>query len=378
LRATRRWISGSRFATRRTSAPSARSAATLAATNVPKPGCRVLGYRLETTRIRTRSGRPHIVILDENLPVPLDRRVWQEALALVGAGTFAVRARFRREHVDVVEAHIAYPTGLVARPVAAALGAPLVLFAHGADVRDLRDRSQRHARLAASTLGAASLVVANSDFLAGEIARRFPEVADRVRVLTPGIELDRFVPGPAEERSGVLFVGRLVPRKGADVLVEAVARLGTDFRRLTVIGDGPERERIASLAADRGVELDLRGELGRAETARAMARAAVVAVPSVYEEPLGLVALEAMAAGAIVVASAAGGLRETVIDGETGFTVPPGDAASLAATLERAVAMATDPTAAAPVRAAARSMAVRHDVRQAARDSLAWYGTLHR
>src|SRR6476646_3332643 len=70
-------------ATRRTSAPAARRAATLAATNGPKPGCRALGYRLETTRIRTRSGRPHVVILDENLPVPLDRRVWQEALALV-------------------------------------------------------------------------------------------------------------------------------------------------------------------------------------------------------------------------------------------------------------------------------------------------------
>jgi glycosyltransferase involved in cell wall biosynthesis len=296
----------------------------------------------------------------------------------MAAGGFAVRSRLERERIDIVEAHIAYPTGLIARPVAAALGAPLVLFAHGADVRDLPERSGRHARLAASTLGAATLVVANSEFLAGDIARRFPRVADRVRVLTPGIELDRFAPGPPESRSGVLFVGRLIPQKGADILVEAIARLEPRARGLTVIGDGPERERLMAVATERGVELELRGELGRAETARAMASAAVVAVPSVYEEPLGLVALEGMAAGAIVVASAVGGLCETVIAGQTGVAVPPGDVGALAAALEQALAMAADPPAGAPLRAGARAMAMTHDVRLAARDSLAWYGTLRR
>src|SRR6476660_7237713 len=82
----RRWTAGSRLATTRTSAPSPCNARTRASTNVPNAGCAGLGYRLEMTRTRTRSGRPHVVILDENLPVPLDRRVWLEAGALAAAG----------------------------------------------------------------------------------------------------------------------------------------------------------------------------------------------------------------------------------------------------------------------------------------------------
>jgi glycosyltransferase involved in cell wall biosynthesis len=147
---------------------------------------------------------------------------------------------------------------------------------------------------------------------------------------------------------------------------------------LTIIGDGPELTRLAELADDLDVDLDLRGELGRADVARAMTRAAVLVVPSVYPEPLGLVALEAMASGAIVVASATGGLVETVLDGQTGLTVTPGDPDALAGAIERAATLATDPRGGASMRAAGREMAERHDVRRAAGDSLAWYGTLRR
>ncbi len=106
------------------------------------------------------------------------------------SGRAALESRIRGPRFDMVEAHIAYPTGLIARPVAALAGAPLVLFAHGADVMDLPARSARHARLARSTFRSAALIVANSRFLATEIALRDPVVAGRVRVLTPGIELD--------------------------------------------------------------------------------------------------------------------------------------------------------------------------------------------
>jgi glycosyltransferase involved in cell wall biosynthesis len=85
-----------------------------------------------------------------------------------------------------------------------------------------------------------------------------------------------------------------------------------------------------------------------------------------------------MASGAIVVASATGGLVETVLEGSTGLTVPPGDREALAAALARATRLAADPTTGAAMLAAARAMAGRHDVSRAARDSLAWYGTLRR
>lgn len=300
------------------------------------------------------------------------------------AGRASVTARLHRDHIDIVEAHIAYPTGLVARPAAVLLGAPLVLFAHGADVRDIPSRSRSHARLARSTYASAALVVANSGFLAGEISRRYPDVADRVRVLSPGIELQRFTADPTASRAGVLFVGRLIPEKGVDVLIRAMAALGTRnagrtvVGPLTVLGDGPEGARLAALAGALAVNLDMGGDVGRAAVADAMRRAAVVAVPSVYREPLGLVAIEAMASGAIVVASATGGLPETVIDGLTGLTVPPGDVEALAAAIGRAADIATDPVAGPRMRIAASDMAATHDVRRSAATSLAWYGNLRR
>jgi glycosyltransferase involved in cell wall biosynthesis len=255
-----------------------------------------------------------------------------------------------------------------------------VLFAHGADVLDLPARSGRHARLARSTYRSAALIVANSRFLAAEISARYPAVADRVRVLTPGIELERFSSVPAASRAGVLFVGRLVPDKGVDVLIRAMAALHErgGGARLTILGDGAEAPRLASLARDLGVDIELRGGVGRDEVAAAMASAAVVAVPSVYREPLGLVALEAMAAGAIVVSSATGGLVETVDDGVSGLSVPAGDVEAVADAIDRALRISADPIAGPAMRAAALAMAETHDVRRAAAASLAWYGTLRR
>jgi glycosyltransferase involved in cell wall biosynthesis len=310
------------------------------------------------------------------------RRVAAKYASLaVASGRAALGARLRGQRVDIVEAHIAYPTGLIARPVAALLGAPLVLFAHGADVMDIPRRSGRHARLARSTYAAADVIIANSRFLAGEIEARYPEVADRVRILTPGIEFERFTPDPAATRGGILFVGRLVPEKGVDVLIRAMATLDRgdqDAWRLTVLGDGPERASLGSLATELGVDTVFRGAVGRDAVATAMERASVVVVPSVYREPLGLVALEAMASGAMVVASMTGGLVETVEDGVSGLAVPPADVNALGAAIERAMGLAVDPVAGAAIRLAARATAEAHDVRRAADTSLTWYATLRR
>jgi glycosyltransferase involved in cell wall biosynthesis len=309
------------------------------------------------------------------------RRVAAKYASLAwAAGRAALASRVVGPRFDVVETHIAYPTGLIGRPLAALAGAPLVLFAHGADVMDVPARSAWHAWLARSTFRSAALIVANSRFLAREIVAGDPALADRVRILTPGIELERFTADETApvRRAGVLFVGRLVKRKGADVLVEAMAAIDGAARRLTIVGDGPEATPLAALAGQIGVELDLRGDIGRDEVAATMHRAAVVVVPSVYREPLGLVAIEAMAAGAIVVVSATGGLTESVEDGVTGLTVPPGNHAALTDAIEHALAIADDPVAGPAMRAAARSTAETHDVGRAAAASLGWYGTLRR
>ena len=104
-----------------------------------------------------------------------------------------------------------------------------------------------------------------------------------------------------------------------------------------------------------------------------MKRAAIVVAPSVYPEGLGLVAIEAMAAGAIVVASAAGGLVEAVVDDKTGFLTMPGDVASLANGLRRALAAFYDSSEATRLRGAAATVARDHDVHLAVRTSLDVY-----
>jgi glycosyltransferase involved in cell wall biosynthesis len=130
------------------------------------------------------------------------------------------------------------------------------------------------------------------------------------------------------------YAGRLVAKKGVGVLLEAVSLVRRTIPdvRLVVAGDGPEgpalRERSAALGL--GDSVVWRGHLDRPGMEAALAPAWVQAVPSVWAEPFGMVAAEAMMRGTTVVASRSGGLTEFVREGETGQTTPPGDAAALA------------------------------------------------
>lgn len=132
------------------------------------------------------------------------------------------------------------------------------------------------------------------------------------------------MPGP---RSGILFVGRLTPEKGVDVLA-AAARVSR--AAVTVIGEGPRADDLA-----REPRLRLLGRRDRAAVQAAMAEAAAVVVPSLWYEGLPMVIAEAFAAGTPVIASRLGGLADLVEDGVTGLHVTPGDAADLARALDR-------------------------------------------
>jgi len=137
-------------------------------------------------------------------------------------------------------------------------------------------------------------------------------------------------PGP-----DVLFLGRLVANKGCDVLLRAATRLPASTRIL-IAGDGPERARLETLAIGLGL-VDRTVFLGWAPPEQVMGlldSVRVLAIPSLWPEPFGLVALEAYASSRPVVASAVGGLADLVIDGVTGRLVPPDDPARLALALE--------------------------------------------
>lgn len=147
----------------------------------------------------------------------------------------------------------------------------------------------------------------------------------------------------------IVSAGRLVPEKGVDVLIRAFARLaaGQQGVRLIILGDGPSRLGLKQMVSDLGfaARVEFRGQMTHAETIAEIRRSWAVCVPSLWEEPFGMIAVEAQMHGVAVVASRAGGLGEIVDDGVTGHYVPPGDVDALTSKLgdlceERATTLA--------------------------------------
>ena len=172
-------------------------------------------------------------------------------------------------------------------------------------------------------LAAASRVthyVANSEITRRRIEQTYGRCS---RVVHPPVEVERFKPGAPEDY--FLIVTELVSHKQVDVALEAARRARRPIR---VVGEGPEMERLRSGA---GKEAEFLGRVSHPDLARLYAGAAAFVMPNVEE--FGIAAVEAMASGRPVIAAAAGGALETVVDDEVGILVPPGDVDRLAAAM---------------------------------------------
>ena len=138
------------------------------------------------------------------------------------------------------------------------------------------------------------------------------------------------------ERSGdLIFVGRLVSEKGLDILLASLARLRAEglLPRLTIVGAGPELTAMQEMARNLGVsdQVTFTGPKRGAALAEILHRHKILVIPSRYDEPFGIVALEGIACGCVAVGSSGGGLPEAV--GLCGVTFPNGDAKALASIL---------------------------------------------
>lgn len=172
----------------------------------------------------------------------------------------------------------------------------------------------------------------------------------KISIAPCGVDLDFFsADGPTAARTAghrILSVGRLVPRKGVDLVIRSLPYLresGFDDVELLIVGGGgdsgvldadPEVRRLLGLAAELGVadQVRLQGQVARGEMP-AIFRSADAVVCAPWYEPFGIVPLEAMACGVPVVAAAVGGLRDTVVDHGTGLHVPPRDPEAIASAL---------------------------------------------
>jgi glycosyltransferase involved in cell wall biosynthesis len=134
----------------------------------------------------------------------------------------------------------------------------------------------------------------------------------------------------------LIFLGRLVSEKGVDLLLDALARLRARELRpgLTIVGVGPELARIEEMTNQLGLrdQVSFAGPKRGAELAQVLQQHRILVIPSRYDEPFGVVALEGIACGCVAVGSCGGGLPEAI--GPCGLTFPNGDAGALAQVLE--------------------------------------------
>ncbi len=180
----------------------------------------------------------------------------------------------------------------------------------------------------------ANATVAFSNYV-GSLARRNGVPPSRIVVLKPALPDATFaeVPSPRPATDSVLFAGRVMPSKGASALVQALARIETQCRPvLRIAGDGPDLAKASALAAALGVRIEMHGHLDAPALRRAYDEATVVALPSTWGEPFGLVGIEAFARGRPVVGYDSGAIGEWLTGG-TGRLVPRGDKDALASAI---------------------------------------------
>jgi glycosyltransferase involved in cell wall biosynthesis len=258
------------------------------------------------------------------------------------------RRTARAARPDVVYAHFLVPSGLIA---ALAGRAPLVVTAHGRDVRNVGELPG----IAAATrlvVRRAAAVVCVSEYLRRELEAKLPDARGKTEVVSSGVDLERFAVAPVPAApTRYLCVGALTERKNVVRLADAFARVG-DGATLTYAGDGPLR---AELERRDGVRL--LGRVAHDEVPRLLAESHVLCQPSLLE-PLGQALLEGMACGRPVVATRIGGPPEFVPP-DAGVLVDPLDVEALTRAL-RAAATLPLPNA------AARAAASEHDVRRQA------------
>ncbi len=253
----------------------------------------------------------------------------------------AVVQACRRRPIDAVHAHWIIPQGLtvaIFRLISRRIP-PILVTSHGGDLYALNSRPMEFLKRWI-TNSADKVTVVSSAMRDYCDARQI--APGKIVVQSMGVDLgNKFTPGSKNaSRSGLVFVGRLVDKKGVEHLVEAMTLLADSYNdtRLTIVGDGPLRERLKQLARDLRVDerVGFVGSVPNREVPAYLRAASVAVMPSVIassgdQEGLGLVAVEAMGCGCAVVASDLPAIRDTVIDGETGLTARPADAEDLAA-----------------------------------------------
>jgi glycosyltransferase involved in cell wall biosynthesis len=255
----------------------------------------------------------------------------------------------RRGRFDLIHAHFG-TAGVRALPYAVALGLPLITMFHGGDLSRLFGEASRQPRnwpmRAAGPLllrRSAVVLAASTDLFDNLVEVGCPR--DKLRIFRLGIDLTQFRrERGAEASKHIVMVGRLVEKKGFEYALQAIAGQpeGGPPLRVSIAGDGPLRDRLATVAQDLGLQdrVTFLGALPHAEIKHLMSTADVVLAPSVVtpsgDRDSGIIVVKEAAASRVPsIGTYHGGIPEIIDDGTTGFLVAEHDVTALADRLRR-------------------------------------------
>ncbi len=291
-----------------------------------------------------RFGAKHVTLpVDTKNPLAMRRNVDRLAAAIEALG------------VDVVHARSRAPAWS-ARAAARKTGRPFVTTFHG--TYNFKGPLKRRYN---SVMASGDIVIAISNFIRDHIIEVYGTPAERIRVIHRGVDFDRLDPAAVPSARVVqlatewqlpdgapviMMPGRLTRWKGQTVFLEALAKLGRDDIAAVIVGGDQGREaygrELHALAQRLGVQGRVWFVGHCADMPAALMLSDVVVSASTDPEAFGRVLVEAQAMGRPVIGTDHGGARETVLPGETGWLVPPGDAGSLAEALDRALSLDAD------------------------------------
>lgn len=260
----------------------------------------------------------------------------------------------RNDNVDLIHCGDLYPQGVIGLGLKCLLGIPYLVFCHGEEITQT-DRRRYQPYVRDRVYQRADGVVAANEFGVSNL-RRIGVAEDRIHKITPGVQCENFRPQPREpdlvdrfSLSGkvtLLTVGRLVPRKGHDVVLAALARILNEVPnvRYLIVGKGPERARLEALARELAIRdvVEFVGSVSDDKLPQFYNLCDVFVMPNRFEsdgdiEGFGMVFLEASATCKPVVAGRTGGTAEAILDGVTGFLVDPQDVDELSAALKKLI-----------------------------------------
>lgn len=253
----------------------------------------------------------------------------------------------RKEKINIIHSHWIIPQGLIGAIIQQIAGFPHISSIHGTDIHLVHAYKLAHPLMRVISKYS-NIITTNSSHTYRLLQDLIPNNSINCRIIPMGIYPEEFSSKPRfdiKDQKIILFVGRLIPLKGINILIKALKLIHIENSsfQLFIVGEGPEQKTLENLSSDLNITSSVRflGNLPRNELRIYYQKASVFVLPSILyknqTEGLGVVLLEAMASGVPVIGSNIGGIPDIIEDGENGLLVPPGEPQALANAIIRII-----------------------------------------